>query len=197
MPNYTGLEGNWRYAINQQIECILDTMVEADKHHRAECGGYMRIPDVDKWKAHNRACADPENPTHGNCYESNTELFWQLVKDFPNLKLMVMNLSGDLCHCAILDGNIIIDHSQFKHRKMLASEYFEHNSTDRYVLLGKDDHAIPKTPAEARARFDYGYCVHKLKMEWRPIYRVNGDITHHGYEKSYREQKALDMLASM
>jgi hypothetical protein len=105
---------------------------------------------------------------HGNCYETNTALFWKLVKEGrPNLKLCIFETVGGYDHCVVLDGSIMIDHSQHQTRELALDEYMgmthkgglniKHDPEQawaHYSCWGANDKDCPKTGYETRMLVD-------------------------------------------
>ncbi len=97
--------------------------------------GHYRIPDPEKYlKFHQSA-------EHGNCYISNWVSFTELLKTNPYVKLVLMNIirpdGQEISHAVVLDGDIMIDKSQFRDIRILWDTYTEMNRVIEYTEFKK------------------------------------------------------------
>ena len=103
--------------------------------HREMCGegGYIRVDDAYYQMAMGKMSAE-ELPR--NCFYANLELIRRRNK--PNDKLVVASLNRDgrvIHHCFIMDGDWIIDCSNFMRKKIDRDYYFAHNEIVDYKFL--------------------------------------------------------------
>jgi hypothetical protein len=167
---------------------------------KREVNGYIMVPDREEYEDWARRVLDPDDLTHGNCYEVNTDLFWKLVKIQPNLRLCLLRFKSGISHCVILDGNIVIDQSNKRIRKMPADIYFK--SYDMEVLghsvwFARDEDC-PKSGHDCRMLVCDG-TIRKYRNIPYPE-RVKLRYQEKGpplLTKSYRELCALRMLNKM
>jgi hypothetical protein len=122
-----------------------------DKAYREDCGGYFRVRDWEKYEKWGEEVAKEEHP--GNCYEANSELFHKLKAQGHKTIWLVSAVlhngsAGGISHAFLLDGDILIDHSQYKEKKLCAHKYFKSNKVVEYDIW--DD--SPPSPDVLRAR---------------------------------------------
>ena len=120
----------------EHVKYILDNITHIDKTFKETLpDGHFRIPDPEKFKKF-YASAD-----HGNCYVSNWVSFTELLKTNPYVKLVLMKLmrpdGEEISHAVVLDGDIMIDKSQFRDIRMLWDTYTQMNDIVAFTEFKK------------------------------------------------------------
>jgi|TARA_R110000824_G_scaffold135413_1_gene298706 hypothetical protein len=149
---------------------------QQDKHQtihddfREACGGYFRVRDWEKYQKWGEEVGREEHP--GNCFEANYDLFLKLKaeghKTIWFVSALLHNGSvGGINHAFLLDGDIVIDHSQFQEKSLCAHRYFTANKVVKYDVWDK----CPPSPEALRARAGLGQYSHSGSIRLGPSTR--------------------------